>query len=60
MTTTPPQVGILMGSDNDYEVMIEAGRALHGFGIPFEMTVASAPQRTSSYVRSARRAASRC
>ena len=55
--TTPPQVGILMGSDNDYEIMIEAGRALHGFGIPFEMTVASAhrsPQRTSSYVRGAR------
>lgn len=57
MTATAPQVGILMGSDNDYEIMIEAGRALHGFGIPFEMTVASAhrsPQRTSSYVRSAR------
>lgn len=57
MTTTPAQVGILMGSDNDYEVMIEAGRALHGFGIAFEMTVASAhrsPQRTSHYVRSAR------
>ena len=57
MTTTPPQVGILMGSDNDYEIMIEAARALHGFGIPFEMTVASAhrsPQRTSSYVRSAK------
>ena len=57
MTTNLPQVGILMGSDNDYDTMIEAGRALHGFGIPFEMTVASAhrsPQRTSSYVRSAR------
>ena len=57
MTTIAPQVGILMGSDNDYEIMIEAGRALHGFGIPFEMTVASAhrsPQRTSSYVRGAR------
>ena len=57
MTTTTPQVGILMGSDNDYEIMIEAGRALHGFGIPFEMTVASAhrsPQRTATYVRSAR------
>jgi phosphoribosylaminoimidazole carboxylase PurE protein len=57
MTTNAPQVGILMGSDNDYDIMIEACRALHGFGIPFEMTVASAhrsPQRTSSYVRSAR------
>lgn len=57
MTTTPPQVGILMGSDSDYEIMIEAGRALHGFGIPFEMTVASAhrsPQLTSRYVQRAR------
>jgi len=52
-----PLVGILMGSDNDYEVMAEVGRALQGFGIPFEMTVSSAhrtPERTSRYVREAR------
>lgn len=52
-----PLVGILMGSDNDYEVMVEAARALKDFGVPFEMTVSSAhrtPQRTSEYVRSAR------
>lgn len=52
-----PVVGILMGSDNDYDVMVEAGRALKGFGIPFEMTVSSAhrtPERTSRYVRQAR------
>lgn len=51
-----PMVGILMGSDNDYEVMVEAARALKGFGVPFEMTVASAhrsPQRTARYVREA-------
>jgi phosphoribosylaminoimidazole carboxylase PurE protein len=51
-----PLVGILMGSDNDYEVMVEAGRALQSFGVPFEMTVSSAhrtPERTSRYVRSA-------
>jgi phosphoribosylaminoimidazole carboxylase PurE protein len=51
-----PLVGILMGSDNDYEVMVEAGRALQNFGVPFEMTVSSAhrtPERTSRYVRSA-------
>jgi len=50
-------VGILMGSDSDYEVMAEAARALKNFGIPFEMTVSSAhrsPERTSNYVRSAR------
>lgn len=51
-----PVVGILMGSDNDYEVMVEAGRALQHFGVPFEMTVSSAhrtPERTSRYVRAA-------
>lgn len=57
MSTSQPLVGILMGSDNDFDIMIEAGRALKEFGIPFEMTVASAhrsPERTSRYVRSAR------
>ena len=56
MNKALPLVGILMGSDNDYEVMVEAARALKGFGVPFEMTVASAhrsPQRTSAYVREA-------
>lgn len=54
--TEQPLVGILMGSDNDFEVMAEAARALKGFGVPFEMTVASAhrsPERTSRYVREA-------
>lgn len=57
MSEQSPLVGILMGSDNDYEVMVETGRALQGFGIPFEMTVSSAhrtPERTSRYVREAR------
>ena len=52
-----PLVSILMGSDNDYEVMVEAARALDQFGIPFEMTVSSAhrtPERTAGIVRSAR------
>jgi phosphoribosylaminoimidazole carboxylase PurE protein len=52
-----PLVGILMGSDNDYEVMIEAGKALKELGVPFEMTVSSAhrtPERTANYVQSAR------
>jgi len=57
MSEQKPLVGILMGSDNDYGVMIEAGRALKSFGVPFEMTVSSAhrtPERTSGYVRAAR------
>jgi len=52
-----PLVGILMGSDNDYEVMVEAGKILKQFDIPFEMTVSSAhrtPERTAKYVGSAR------
>jgi len=51
-----PLVGILMGSDNDYEIMKETAVALKQFGIPFEMTVSSAhrtPERTSRYVREA-------
>ena len=51
-----PLVGILMGSDNDYEVMKETALALKQFGIPFEMTVSSAhrtPERTAHYVREA-------
>ncbi len=52
-----PLVSILMGSDNDYEVMVEAAKALNQFGIPFEMTVSSAhrtPERTAGIVRGAR------
>lgn len=46
-------VGILMGSDSDYDVMVEAAKVLDQFGVPFEMTVSSAhrtPARTSRYV----------
>ena len=52
-----PLVGILMGSDNDYGVMVEAAKILKQFDIPFEMTVSSAhrtPERTAKYVSSAR------
>jgi phosphoribosylaminoimidazole carboxylase PurE protein len=52
-----PLVGILMGSDNDYEIMKETAVALNQFGIPFEMTVSSAhrtPERTAKFVREAK------
>ena len=52
-----PLVGILMGSDNDYEIMKEVAVALNQFGIPFEMTVSSAhrtPERTAKFVREAK------
>lgn len=57
MNENKPLVGILMGSDNDYDVMVEAAKALKEFGVPFEMTVSSAhrsPERTSAYARQAR------
>jgi phosphoribosylaminoimidazole carboxylase PurE protein len=51
-------VGIVMGSDSDLPVMQEALEILTNFGVPAEITVASAhrsPQRVSEYSRSARR-----
>ena len=57
MSENMPQVGILMGSDNDYQVMVEAAKVLKKFGVAFEMIVSSAhrtPERTSEYVRTAR------
>jgi 5-(carboxyamino)imidazole ribonucleotide mutase len=51
-----PRVLILMGSDSDLPVMQEAGRVLAEFGVPFDMTVASAhrsPDRAAKYAREA-------
>ncbi|MEK6677936.1 MAG: 5-(carboxyamino)imidazole ribonucleotide mutase [Nitrospirota bacterium] len=51
-----PLVGIVMGSSSDIEIMEEAARILKEFGIPYEMTIASAhrsPKRTSEYAKSA-------
>ncbi len=52
-----PLVGILMGSDNDYAVMVESAKILKQFEIPFEMIVSSAhrtPERTAKYVSEAK------
>lgn len=57
MSDKAPLVGILMGSDNDYEIMAEAAKVLKQFDIPFEMFVSSAhrtPERTANYVSGAR------
>ena len=51
-----PVVGIVMGSDSDLPVMQEALEVLTSFGIPAEITVASAhrsPQRVFEYASSA-------
>jgi phosphoribosylamine--glycine ligase len=54
---TSPQVGIVMGSDSDLKVMESALGIFKKFGIPIEMTVASAhrsPQKASEYASTAR------
>lgn len=51
-----PQVGIIMGSDTDLPVMLEAARMLDKFGIPYEVEVVSAhrsPGRTHEYATTA-------
>lgn len=51
------QVGIIMGSDSDLLVMEQAVDILKKFGIPFEMTVASAhrtPERAAEFAATAR------
>jgi phosphoribosylamine--glycine ligase len=54
---TPPQVGIVMGSDSDFSVMKETLVVLKKFGIPYEITVASAhrtPERAAKFASTAR------
>src|SRR2546423_10850457 len=51
-----PLVSIVMGSDSDFEIMREAGKALDDFGINYEIDVTSAhrsPDRTADYARNA-------
>src|SRR5438876_465875 len=51
-----PLVSIVMGSDSDFEIMREAGKALEDFGIAYEIDVTSAhrsPDRTAEFARNA-------
>ena len=57
MTSAAPRVGILMGSDSDWDVMSAAATRLDAFGVPYEVTVTSAhraPHRTAEYASTAR------
>jgi 5-(carboxyamino)imidazole ribonucleotide mutase len=50
------QVGIIMGSDSDLEVMQEAAKILDTFKVQYEMTVVSAhrtPERMMEYAKTA-------
>ncbi|MBO9633649.1 MAG: 5-(carboxyamino)imidazole ribonucleotide mutase [Chitinophagaceae bacterium] len=52
-----PQVGIIMGSDSDLNIMQAAADVLKGFGISFELTVVSAhrtPMRMVKYAAAAK------
>lgn len=56
MDQTPVRVGIVLGSDSDLDVMLEAVKVLDGLGIGSEVVVASAhrtPQRTHDYATTA-------
>lgn len=51
-----PLVGIIMGSDSDYNVMSEAVQVLRDFEVPFEVEVVSAhrtPEKMGTYAREA-------
>jgi phosphoribosylamine--glycine ligase len=55
---TAPHVGIVMGSDSDLPIMEEAAVILKKFGVPYQMTIASAhrsPARAAEFAGQARR-----
>jgi phosphoribosylaminoimidazole carboxylase PurE protein len=55
-TERGPRVGIVMGSDSDLEVLLEAARVLDALGVGYEVIVASAhrtPERTRRWVHAA-------
>ena len=55
---TPPDVGIIMGSDSDLPIMKEAAAILKTFGVSYEMTVASAhrtPERAGTFASTAKK-----
>ncbi len=52
-----PLIGIIMGSQSDWDTMKEAHDILHGFGIPHEVKIVSAhrtPERLYEYAKSAK------
>jgi len=54
--SSSPQVGIIMGSQSDWETMEHAAKALEELGVPFEKRVVSAhrtPDRLVEYAKTA-------
>ena len=57
MSETTAQVGIIMGSQSDWETMRHAAETLEALGVPFETRIVSAhrtPKRLYSYAEEAR------
>ncbi len=57
MTRTPPAVGVIMGSQSDWETLRNCAEILEQLGIPFETRIVSAhrtPDRLVEYAKSAR------
>jgi len=57
MTATDPLVGIIMGSQSDWETMKNAADTLDKMGVPFETKIVSAhrtPDRLVAYAKSAK------
>jgi 5-(carboxyamino)imidazole ribonucleotide mutase len=57
--STPPLVGVVMGSDSDWPVMEQAAGALEEFGIPYEADVVSAHRMPDEMIAYGQRAAGR-
>ncbi len=51
-----PQVGVVMGSDSDWNVMTDAAAALAEFGVPYEVEVVSAHRTPDKMIDYGRRA----
>jgi 5-(carboxyamino)imidazole ribonucleotide mutase len=62
-TTEKPLVGVVMGSQSDWDVMQNAAKVLKDFGVPFEAKVVSAhrtPDAMFEYAETARGRGLRC
>lgn len=62
-STDSPVVGVVMGSQSDWDVMQHAAKVLKDFGIPFEQRVVSAhrtPDAMFDYAESARARGLKC
>ena len=55
----PPQVGIIMGSQSDWETMKHAAEMLQALGVPFETEIVSAHRTPDKLFRYAENAAGR-